>query len=385
MFRDTAPADQSVGPDSGCASASYAAAGAPAALLIALDKSGTMASNNKFAFAQQAIVAAIDQDIFNSMSLGLSAFPSGEVAAPACLMGLIPTVTCAAPGLPQVPIALAGGNKSNMPPGVRSDIYTWLSNNAPAVSDGNGNPTYDALLNDIGALKSYTMGKRMLFYITDGGASCTSVDTNPLRSNFSDANGCPDWEDPNNIITLLKNAHDDPNTPINTFVIGVPGADTTGSDPTTQPPYYVRRALSAYALAGSPETVPTGCDGAWSQAGTDPALSCHFDMTQNYSAQQISDAIGLIRNKLIGCTFVLPTPEAGTVNLGEVNVDYSVNGGPATNLKKRSSMTDMCTTDGCWDYTPDNKVLLIGKACNDVQASPTAKVDIVVGCQTITK
>ena len=41
------------------------------AMLVVLDGSGSMAASNKYADAQQAIVAALDEDAFDSASLGL--------------------------------------------------------------------------------------------------------------------------------------------------------------------------------------------------------------------------------------------------------------------------------------------------------------------------
>lgn len=378
----------------GCATGNFQAHQSPAALLIDLDRSGTMASNNKFAFAQQAIVAAIDQDPFDTMTLGLMAFPSGSVAAPQCVIndsgGLVTSVACAAPGLPQVALSPAGMNKSNASSGVRHDIYAWLTTaaNAPVTDGtGDGNPTYDALENAIGALKLVPNVKRILFYVTDGGASCTAVSN---RSGYLDKNmptACADWEHPDAIVTMLKNAHDDPTTPVNTFVVGVPGADGDGNTTANPniPPYHVRNALSAYAYAGSPETVDAACTGkVYAQTGPDPAVSCHFDMSQNYSAQRLVDALNLIRGKVLGCIFELPKADGGTVDPNKVNVTYTVNG-MTIDLKKRSDPNDMCLMDGCWDYTPDGKVELFGKACSDVKGVATAQVKIVVGCSTIIK
>jgi len=68
----------------------------------------------------------------------------------------------------------------------------------------------------------------------------------------------------------------------------------------------------------------------------------------------------------------------------EVNVEITQNG-MTTTLPKRSNPTDMCTNDGCWDYTTDGKVQLIGKACSDATIGVTTKVDIKVGCMTLIK
>ncbi|HZU83413.1 MAG TPA: hypothetical protein VE987_10875, partial [Polyangiaceae bacterium] len=329
-------------------------------------------------------------DAFDSAYLGMLFFPSSDVPAPACLMGLVPTVTCGVSGLAQVPLQLAGMNKSSDSSGVRHDIYQQLVALAPAVSDGNGNPSYDAIHNGIGVLQGWPkMGKRVLFFITDGGASCTSVSM-PQRAAYTDANGCPDWENPQNIIDMVKAAHDDMNTPVNTIVVGVPGADTTGQDPTSQPPYSVKQALSAEAWAGSPETCPMTCNGKTytSMSTTDPTMPCHFDLSaQPNFTQALTSAIDAIRGQLLGCTFDLPVPDGGMIDLNKVNVEYSLDGGMHfTQLYKRAMPSETCTSDGCWDYTNNQtQVQLIGKACTDVTGNPNADVQIVVGCQTVIK
>lgn len=362
-----------------CATSSHEAALVPAALLVALDKSGTMAQANKYRFAQQAIVQAIDQGAFDSLSLGILGFPSSRVQAPACLFGLIDQVDCGVSALPHVPLALAGPKKSNEPGGVRNEIYKWLANASPNPGDGDGNPTYAALESAISALQAWpARGKRVALYITDGGASCASV-TN--RAGYTDGNGCNDWEHPSAIVDLLTRAHGDAQAPVNTFVVGVPGADSHGES-VNVPPYSVRLALSAYAWAGSPETADPACTGkTFTKTNTDPQTACHFDMTRgNYSVQALVDAIAQIRGRLLGCEYELPpAPEGETLDRGRVNVELS-GVGAAGPLFKRGKPGDTC--DDCWDYTGDGKIVLLGKACEDVKSSPTAKVQIVVGCST---
>jgi hypothetical protein len=382
--------DQMTSDMSSCASQSFTAQQSPAAMLLVLDASGSMGNNGKYANAQQAIVAAMDLTEFNSMFIGLLLYPQAAPVSATCPQLLGIPVNCVVSGLPQVPLALAGPDTSNTT-GVRQSIYMTLANSTPQAGPGNGNPSYDALQTAVTTLKSFTQGKRLIFFITDGGASCASQDT-PQRPAYTDGNGCQDWENPANFVTLLKTAHDDPTTPVNTFIVGVQGADTTnpGGTNTSLPPYSVRRALSAAALAGSAETVPMGCDGAYDAANVnndqmDPAMPCHFDLSTTPSfGMTLANNIGLIRNRLLGCTFNLPQPDGGMVDPNKVNVDYSTNGGMPTDLKKRSNPSDQCTTDGCWDYS-NGQVVLIGKACSDVQSSPSAQVDIVVGCQTVNK
>lgn len=223
-----------------------------------------------------------------------------------------------------------------------------------------------------------------MILLSDGGFGCTSL-SNPLRPNYTDGLGCPDWENPNNVVNLLDAAYKHGTAPVHTFVIGLPGTDTKPTD-TDAPPYYMRRAMSAFAQAGSPDTVPPGCDGTYSQAGGDPAVSCHFDLTQgNFNTAALAKAISDARGKALGCVYELPEASGGgQVDKNKVNVIITV-GGNAVQLTKRLDPTNPCTSEGCWDYDEDGKVVLVGKACADVTAAESAKVQILVGCETVVK
>ncbi len=372
-----ASGDPNGGGAQSCGDASYAAKQTPAAMLFVLDKSGTMASQSKYANAQVAIVTAMDNDAFDNMELGLLGYPTSNVAGPECIFGL--PVLCGVSAVPQVQLQPAGNMKSVMG-GVRKDIYNWLATNAPQPGNGDANPTYDALKNGIDALqRSSVVGKRILVYITDGGASCASASTRP---GYEDGNGCRDWEYPDSIVQLLKTAHADMTKPVNTMVVGVPGADTHG-DNQNVPPYSVRLALSAYAAVGSPESIDPTCDGqAFSQSNSDPAKSCHFDMTRgNYTAQALADAINSIRGKLLGCSFDLPST-GSPIDRSKVNVKVTA-GGKTQDLYRRKDASSKCEADGCWDYNADGRVDLIGPACDKVKSSTSAKVEIQVGCTTV--
>lgn len=371
-------------PEAGCATSVSEAKGAPAALLIALDRSSSMAQNSKFAMAATAIVQAVDQDVFDTMSLGLYTAPNQSVQGPACIFGL--QVSCGAPELPQIAIKPAGAEKSTDTSGVRREIKDFLGFVGTDQGMGDASPMWVALHQSIAALQAWPeVGKRLLLVVTDGTLSCNQFSNRP---GFSDCNNCDhDWEHPNNIVELLTTANTDPDRPIETFVVGVPGADTFDASGCNYPPYHMRLALSAIAYAGSPNHVDPACTGkTFDPSGGDPAVSCHFDMTQgNFSAQALADTISQIRGATLGCVFELPKPDQGTIDKNRVNVEYSVGGGAMDQVPKRSDPSDECETDGCWDYDVDDHVVLVGKTCDEVKSSPDAKVQIVVGCQTVVK
>ena len=67
---------------------------------------------------------------------------------------------------------------------------------------------------------------------------------------------------------------------------------------------------------------------------------------------------------------------------GQVNVNYSSNGGK-TDLYRRKDKMNTCQAQGCWDYTPEGKIELLGKACEEVKGARDIKVSISVGCATV--
>ncbi len=225
-------------------------------MLVLLQASSSMNLSNKWPASQQAVVQAIDEDVFDTMSLGLMAWPSTTpITGPACIFNL--PVYCGTPGLPQVPVTAAGMNKSTAMTGVRHDMYQFLTNNNPiseGADPGNSTPLYDAMNNAYNYLQGVTgVQKRLLLVITDGGGSCTSVSV-PQRPYYLDGNDCPDWEQPGNINTLISQWQTSTTTPIDTFIVGVPGSnshgETVGFYDTA--PYAMRLALSTYAVSGSP-------------------------------------------------------------------------------------------------------------------------------------
>ncbi|APR81828.1 Hypothetical protein A7982_07177 [Minicystis rosea] len=378
-----------------CAKFNAEAKQAPAAMLIVLDRSASMSTNNKWGVAGQAIIKAIDQDVFDTMSLGFTAFPAGETAAPACLAGIYDKVYCsfykATDAEFPVPIAPAGTDKSTASTGVRSNIFAWLNQHSPETADmSDSSPIYDALAAAYDAVRATTIEKRIVALVTDGGFSCTSV-SSPKRPGYSDGL-CEDWEYPSSVNKLISDARVDPTAPVNTFVVGVPGSNSHANDfpfPYAVAPYTMRLALSTYAVSGSPDTVDPTCDKSaiFSQGASDPAKPCHIDLSNNanFNPDALANAIATIRGKALGCAYDLPEPPPGeSIDPSQVNVVVTVDGKDYT-IPKRKDPNDMCAVDPCWDYDANGKVELIGITCSTVSTSATAKVEIYVGCATILK
>ncbi len=130
---------------------------------------------------------ALDQPVFDTMTVGLIAAPNAAVTGPACVANL--PVACGVPAFPQVPLKPAGQYKSTDSTGVRHDIYNWLAaNNASDYGVGDGNPLYSAIQASLGAIQLWPgPGKRILLVVTDGAISCTSLSNRTARTRTATA------------------------------------------------------------------------------------------------------------------------------------------------------------------------------------------------------
>ncbi|MEQ9323163.1 MAG: VWA domain-containing protein, partial [Polyangiaceae bacterium] len=326
-----------------CATFQAAAEQAPAAMLFVLDASISMSTGGKWQAAQLAIANAIDKDVFDTMSLGLVSFPTAPTVEPPpciCQALMLPHpckstlvqfggdgVTCGYSALPQVAIGPAG-DKTNGTMGARKSIYDYLVATQPFAGGlgDDGSPVYEAISSGYAALSAYPdVEARVLVLISDGGFSCTSLGSQERQDvAFEDANGCKDWEHPNSVNTLIAEKRDDPNTPINTFIVGVPGSDSTGQPVGgyDTPPYSMLLALSTYAATGSPNTLEP-CDSGlmFSETAPAPGTPCHFDLSQGQlDPNALADALTKIRGQALGCVYQLPAPPPGeTIAPDQVN------------------------------------------------------------------
>jgi hypothetical protein len=383
-------------PDSACELFSAAGKQAPAAILFVVDRSASMSLGQKWAVAQQAVVTAIDRDAFDNVSLGLLTFPNPtKVDPPQCLCDyacagncaickplLGGGVNCGFSGLPQVPLTDSGTNKSNGGAGVRQAIYQYMLTNTPVTDASDASPIYDALVSGYTSLENYPVDRRVVVLITDGGFSCTSL-ASPPRPAYSDG-ACDDWEYPDTVNTLIK-AKYDANNRIHTFIIGVPGSDSTGGKQGSYAtaPYPMRLALSTYAVSGAPDLVPPSCDktAVFSQSGSVPAAPCHFDLSQGQlQVDQLAQSLTQIRGQALGCLFDLPDPTGGnTIDKEKVNVRLTIDGTTTEICRTVEPQGGVCNCELCWTYQGD-QVKLLDKACEQISSAREAKVDIAVGC-----
>jgi len=153
------------------------------------------------------------------------------------------------------------------------------------------------------------------------------------------------------VATLAQNAANQ-NPAILTFVIGVGSALTN---------------LNQIAVSG----------------GTKQAFI--VDTSQDVKKQFI-DALNAIRGAVVACEYIIPKPEAGVIDKGKVNVQYTPGGVGTPNLLPKVANAGACPANGDgWYYDDDNaptKVILCPSTCATVKQDPNARVDVLFGCTT---
>jgi hypothetical protein len=128
-------------------------------------------------------------------------------------------------------------------------------------------------------------------------------------------------------------------------------------------------------------------NGIAAAGGTGQALI--VDTTQNVN-QQFLAALNQIRGAALGCTYKIPVPEAGTVDFGQVNVQYKPGNGGMTQLIPQVPDAAHCPSSGlAWYYDHPNaptQILLCQSTCSTVSADTHGgEIDVLTGCQTIVR
>lgn len=108
--------------------------------------------------------------------------------------------------------------------------------------------------------------------------------------------------------------------------------------------------------------------------------------TQNQGTvgQAFSDALAKIRGASLACEYGLPAPPSGqTLDFKKVNVQITASGGTASTVPYSAD----CANPAGWRYdnaAAPTKIQLCTGSCDKVKADGTAKLDLVLGCETQT-
>jgi hypothetical protein len=158
---------------------------------------------------------------------------------------------------------------------------------------------------------------------------------------------------------------------IRTFVIGAPGSEPA------------RGYLSELAYVGGTARS--------SSCIHDPAGNtgdCHFDMTTSQDfAAALASALGSVSGAALGCEFAVPETSV-VVTPGSVNVQYRPSSGSPACFSY--DPRPCATSSNGWQFAKRadgsddlSRVVICGSACEQVRADAMARVDVILGCETI--
>lgn len=296
----------------------------PLAMLLVMDRSGSMAGT-KWDQARYAMIGFADTPGAAGSKLGLTVFQPDPGAGDQCTP---------ASYAPVVPIALLPGNGTAIKDALLSRSTTGST------------PMANGLLGGIDSMKSFLTQnpneEGVIILVTDGDpGACSGVDT------------------VSNVASIAANAAK--GTPrIRTFVVGMDGATFSNLD----------------TIAKAGEGAPTAFNAAGS--ANDAGVSAQ---------QQLLDALEKIRSGALGCEYVLPTPggDKGVLDPNSVEIEFTPGGNDPPVRFKRVDAAEQCgaKTGGFFYDDPNEpkRIILCPASCTDVkEGTSTAKVDVFLGC-----
>jgi hypothetical protein len=306
-----------------CAGTSAAAQPIPLDIFVMLDKSGSMLDVVSGTQTRWDVVTGALGTFFMSaqnLSAGLQFFPLNDTKGTSCDVGYYYN--------PAVPIGAL--------PGTGNAQLNALLGSMMATSPQGGTPTNIALQSALKYAADYKLAfkkdKVVVVLATDGEPKdgCGATVANSVAAAAAGFGGTP---------------------AIPTYVIGV-GKDITST-----------ANLDMIAAAG----------------GTTKAFSVN-----DGNPGAFLDALKQIQSSSLGCEYAIPPSQnGGTLDLTKVNVQYTPGGGGPT-LEKNVVNKAACAPDGWYydDPVKPTKIELCPATCTTVQADSSAKIDIILGCDT---
>jgi hypothetical protein len=107
--------------------------------------------------------------------------------------------------------------------------------------------------------------------------------------------------------------------------------------------------------------------------------------------QQFVAALNSIRGSSLPCDYALPQPDGGMPDFGKLNVQYTSGAGASTTIPYVESAAQCDPTKGGWYYDADpaeggvpTKILLCSASCGTIKGDSQGRIDVVLGCKTVT-
>ncbi|WP_438015794.1 vWA domain-containing protein [Sorangium sp. So ce315] len=324
-----APIDVVPDPDAACGLVTEEAVVVPLNLYIMMDKSSSMAGDDpavesKWESAKVGLTAFVNSARFAGVRVALRFFPRKADDVPACDQNAYKAPLVPFGPLPENAGAIIEAIEGETPNGPSTPIY-------PALGG--------ALLQGIETAKNNPGEASAVLLVTDGkpqGPAAQCGGANP--------------EDPAAIAALAATAaagaSDRP--PVRTFVIGLPGVDQT--------------IANQIAAAG----------------GTDAAVL----VAATNIAAEFERALAKVTGQALPCEFEVPAQVAGgQVAFNDVNVLFGLDGAAQDILPQRPA----CDGPG-WRYDDPNApaaLVLCPDTCNAARDASVAKIQILLGCETV--
>jgi len=361
----------------------------PIAIYIMLDNSGSMQDNNKWPDAVDAITMFVQSD------------PTAKGAPWACVdkdgKSVMPPANLAPPGTGAVSVAIqyfhpqGAGRRANECDGVvhRTPAVPMapLPGNGPpivsslAATGPNGDtPTVGALTGGTEFCSDYEManpGKKcVVVLVTDGQPNACGLSANcPNGGNNGD---CVDPNSAGILVPIASNAYKTNN--VITFTMGMNGVTADGF-----------ALLDQIAVAGGSDCTPMTpghetCDITMggSQGFLD-ALNTIRKTVQVTSNSSMTVTTTTTQHTTLQCEWGIPPPPTGqTFDKSKVNISFS-DGTTTQKLGNVANQAACAAAMGGWYYdnpAAPTRILACPQTCSSVQASATAKVQVLLGCAT---
>lgn len=310
-----------------CLSETLGAEPVPLAMLLVMDRSGSMSSSvkpSKWDMARQAMIAFADTPGAAGSKLGLTVFPPDPNTGDQCLPSSY---------MPIVPIDLLPGNGTAIKDALLARETTGSTPMKGALQGG-----VDAMTQFLGA---HPNEEGVIILVTDGDPGACTGDT------------------VSNVVAVAQAAN--AGTPkVRTFVVGMEGATFANLDQIAQ------------AGGGAPKAF--NASGGVTDAGVTPQ-------------QQLLDALDAIRAGALGCEYLVPKPSAskGQVDPDSVRINFTPGQNDPAQSFTRVSGPDQCgaTTGGFYYDDPKNpkRIILCPASCEGVKkGTAAAKLDVVLDC-----
>jgi hypothetical protein len=142
----------------------------------------------------------------------------------------------------------------------------------------------------------------------------------------------------------------------------------------------------------TPNDIASGTS-AVNQIATSGATGQAFviSTTSQNVEQQFVTALNSIRGASLPCDYALPQPDGGTPDFGKLNVQYTAGSGTSATIPYVESAAACDPIRGGWYFDADpaeggvpTKILLCSTSCGTIKGDATGRIDIVLGCKTIT-